>query len=221
MPTPPESALESRTTPVQQRSVARVDALLDAAAEIVEAGGIVALTTSAIAEHSGSSVGAVYRYFPNADAVLIALAARNRERFTARLAEAFAATRPTQWTAFAGLCVDVYAELGKQLPGFRAVRFGDAVAMRFVHLESVNTDELGQELDELLVDRYGFAPTEAMRFATQVAMECADALTRRAFQHDPEGDTHFLTAAKQLIVQILSPHAPRHLEVDPARSIDS
>ena len=32
------------------------------------------IATSAIAERSGSSVGVVYRYFPNADAVLVALA---------------------------------------------------------------------------------------------------------------------------------------------------
>jgi len=209
MPNTSDPALESRATPVQRRGLARVDSLLDAAAEIVDASGIVAMTTSAIAERSGSSVGVVYRYFPNADAVLVALAARNRERFVARLGDAFAAQPPPEWTGFAAMCVDVYAELGRTVPGFRAVRFGDVVVMRFANQESSNNEELGLRLDDLLVDSYGFTRTEALLFATQLAMECADAVIRRAFLRDLAGDERFIRAAKELIVGILAPHAPR------------
>jgi len=208
MPNTSDSALESRTTPVQRRGLARVDALLDAAAEIVESSGIVAMTTSAIAERSGSSVGVVYRYFPNADAVLIALATRNRERFMARIAETFADTRPAEWTAFATMCVDVYVELGKTIPAFRVIRFGDVVVIRFANRESSNNEELARSLDDLLVERYGFVETDELLFATQLAMECADAVTRRAFLHDPRGDERFILAAKELIIGILAPHAP-------------
>jgi len=202
-----DSALESRATPVQRRGLARVDALLDAAAEIVEDAGIVGMTTSAIAERSESSVGLVYRYFPNADAVLVALAARNRERFMARLSEAFAADQPAEWTAFATLCVDVYAELSRTVPAFRIVRFGDVVVLRFANRDSTNNVDLARELDDLLVARYAFAPTDELLFATQLAMECADAVTRRAFLHDPDGDERFLRAAKELVVGIIEPHA--------------
>jgi len=203
-----DSALDFRATPVQRRGLARVDSLLDAAAEIVEASGVVAMTTSAIAERSGSSVGVVYRYFPNADAVLVALAARNRERFMARLAEAYAQDRPAEWTGFAMMCVDVYAELGRTIPGFRIVRFGDVVVMRFANHESSNNGDLARQLDDLLVESYGFAPTEELLFATELAMECADAVTRRAFLRAPGGDERFIRAAKKLIVGILAPHAP-------------
>ena len=203
-----DSALDFRATPVQRRGLARVDSLLDAAAEIVEASGVVAMTTSAIAERSGSSVGVVYRYFPNADAVLVALAARNRERFMARLAEAYAQDRPAEWTGFAMMCVDVYAELGRTIPGFRIVRFGDVVVMRFANHESSNNGDLARQLDDLLVESYGFAPTEELLFATELAMECADAVTRRAFLRASGGDERFIRAAKELIVGILAPHAP-------------
>jgi len=39
-------------------------------------------------------------------------------------------------------------------------------------------------------------------------MECADAVTRRAFLARDGGDERFLIAAKELIIGILAPHAP-------------
>lgn len=203
-----DTALESRTTPVQQRGHARVDALLDAAAEIVDVSGIAAMTTSAIAERSGSSVGVVYRYFPNADAVLVALAERNRDQYGARVAGEVLASPPVDWQSFASLCIDVYARMAQTVPAFRIVRFGDVVALRFANRESANNERIGQELDDHLVERYGFARTEELVFATQLAMECADAVTRRAFLHDRAGDARFIEAAKHLLIAILTPHAP-------------
>ncbi|MBO9577818.1 MAG: TetR family transcriptional regulator [Microbacteriaceae bacterium] len=203
-----DTALESRTTPVQQRGHARVDALLDAAAELVEALGIAAMTTSAIAERSGSSVGVVYRYFPNADAVLVALAERNRDQFAARIASEILVEVPGTWQEFVTRCIDLYADMAKTVPAFRVVRFGDVVALRFANRESANNEQLGKDLDDLLAVHYGFARTESLAMATQVAMECADAVTRRAFLREREGDGRFIEAAKDLLICILEPQAP-------------
>ena len=216
----PDSALESRTTPVQQRGQARVDALLDAAAEIVAASGIAALTTSAIAERSGSSVGAVYRYFPNADAVLIALADRNRDLFAARVAAEVGANLPADWRGFTSACIDVYADLAATVPAFRVIRFGDVVAVRFTNRESENNAVIGQALGEYLIDNYGFAGTEDLVFRTQIALECADAVTRRAFLRDGEGEQRYVDAAKALVRCILAPLAPDASTEELASSIE-
>src|SRR4051812_15381732 len=69
-----------RNEPVQARSAARLSALLDAAAQIVDEIGYERLTTAMVAERAGASIGTVYRYFPDRIAVLQALAARNLER---------------------------------------------------------------------------------------------------------------------------------------------
>ncbi len=203
-----DSALESRTTPVQRRGHARVDALLDAAAEIVETAGIAGMTTSTIAERSGSSVGVVYRYYPNADAVLVALAERNRDQYVALIEERMNDDAPAEWRDFAEFCIDLYSELAQTVPAFRVIRFGDVVAMRFANRESSNNEELGRHLSEYLVQLYGFARTDGLAFATQIAMECGDAVTRRAFLRDRAGDQRFIDEAKRLIVGIIEPHEP-------------
>jgi AcrR family transcriptional regulator len=57
---------------VQRRSRARVAQILTAAAELLDAGGVDALTTRSLAEHSGIPVATIYRYFENRDAILAA-----------------------------------------------------------------------------------------------------------------------------------------------------
>ncbi|CAG9234403.1 TetR family transcriptional regulator [Paraburkholderia tropica] len=68
-PTP----LDARKQPKQRRSAATVDAILEAAARILETRGPDGYTTNAIAERAGVSVGSLYQYFPNRDALTAAL----------------------------------------------------------------------------------------------------------------------------------------------------
>ncbi|MFP5450351.1 MAG: TetR/AcrR family transcriptional regulator, partial [Thermoleophilia bacterium] len=74
-----------RNEPVQARSTARLAALLDSAAAVIDEIGYERLTTAMVADRAGASIGTVYRYFPDRIAVLQALAARNSERLLERL----------------------------------------------------------------------------------------------------------------------------------------
>lgn len=63
-----------RKRPQQERSRETVRAILEAAARIFEQDGIEAATTDRIAARAGISVGSLYQYYPNKDAILVALA---------------------------------------------------------------------------------------------------------------------------------------------------
>lgn len=69
----PERGAHSRRTPVQERSVSTVDAIVEAAAEVFARHGYEAGTTHRIAEQAGVSIGTVYQYFPDKDSILVAL----------------------------------------------------------------------------------------------------------------------------------------------------
>jgi AcrR family transcriptional regulator len=62
--------------PRQERGERRVEEILDAAAEVIAEVGVDAATTNAIAERAGSSVGSLYHFFPNKEAIIRALASR-------------------------------------------------------------------------------------------------------------------------------------------------
>jgi len=206
---PDSTPLEVRAAPVQQRGQERVDKLLDATARIIEESGIAGLTTSAVAEQSGSSVGVVYRYFPNIDSLVFALAERNLERYMGRLRADLESGRAPDWRSFVRLAIDIYAEFARTEPGFSRIRFGDIVAMRFTTRQQTNNRELADALSGFMTELYGFPAGPDLDFATEVAMEVADGLTRRAFQFEDEGDYRFVRAAMEQIIAILEPHAPK------------
>lgn len=73
------SPLKPRKRPRQERSRETVDVILEAAARVLARHGYTRATTNRIAEAAGVSVGSLYEYFPNKDAVLVAIAERQLE----------------------------------------------------------------------------------------------------------------------------------------------
>ncbi len=69
-----------RRTPKQERAQATVDAILEAAAQLLVAGGMERLSTNRIAKRAGVSVGTLYQYFPDKEAVVVALGERVLDR---------------------------------------------------------------------------------------------------------------------------------------------
>lgn len=79
-----------RRVPQQSRGQQRLDLILDTAAELFAETGYEAATTNALADRAGISIGSLYRYFPDKDAILRALASRYYEQLHALYDEVFA-----------------------------------------------------------------------------------------------------------------------------------
>jgi AcrR family transcriptional regulator len=65
--------LQPRKSPVQARSAATIAALHTAVIQVLIKEGLTRCTTTRIAERAGMSVGSVYQYYPNRDALLAAV----------------------------------------------------------------------------------------------------------------------------------------------------
>ncbi len=78
---------QRRREPVQKRSRITVDAILAAAAQVFEARGYSSATTNRIAEAAGVSVGTLYQYFADKEALAVALLQRHIEETRHRLRE--------------------------------------------------------------------------------------------------------------------------------------
>lgn len=77
--------LKVRKTPVQTRSGATVEAIHEAAIQVLLAEGLTRLTTTRVAERAGVSVGTLYQYFPNKEALLFALLQRHFEELASAM----------------------------------------------------------------------------------------------------------------------------------------
>jgi AcrR family transcriptional regulator len=74
--------LEPRKSPVQARSAATVNAILDATVQVLLRAGKERLTTTKVAGRAGVSVGTLYQYFPNKTALLRAALKRHVDEVT-------------------------------------------------------------------------------------------------------------------------------------------
>jgi AcrR family transcriptional regulator len=184
-----------RTEPIQQRSSQRIELLLDAAAELIDDHGIDSLTTSDVATRSGSSVGVVYRYFPNIQSLLRALAARNMARYTESVFTALA-TDIADWRDSLNPALDKYVEMCRTESGFRAIGFGDIINNRFLDPSMSNNGVLARALSGVLGEKYDFEPSDDFLFEQEVLIEMVDALLKRAFLLDRHGDERFIEKAR-------------------------
>lgn len=72
----------------QERSRATQTAIIEATARLLESQGRDGLTTNAIAERAGVSVGSLYQYFPNKEAILATLIRDKRQQLLMRMQQA-------------------------------------------------------------------------------------------------------------------------------------
>ena len=82
MPQRSQVPLEPRKTPIQARSTASVNAILDATIQVLLKLGKERLTTTRVALRAGVSVGTLYQYFPNKSALLQAALKRHLDEVT-------------------------------------------------------------------------------------------------------------------------------------------
>ncbi len=86
--------LKPRRRPARASGQSIVTAILDAASALLVESGLEGMTTNAIATRAGISVGSLYQYFPNKEAISAGIAKRVNERLLAALQEAVSSELP-------------------------------------------------------------------------------------------------------------------------------
>lgn len=108
LPTP--SDLKPRKTPRQARSEVTVDAIFQATIQVLLAGGPYKLTTTRVAERAGVSVGTMYQYFPNKQALLYAVLQRHLNGIATAVEAACDAHRGASVNTMVGSLVAAYID---------------------------------------------------------------------------------------------------------------
>jgi AcrR family transcriptional regulator len=157
-----------RKEPKQARSRQLVDAILEAAARVFEAHGYDATNTNRVAEVAGVSVGSMYQYFPNKDALVTALHERHVGEVLA-LVEGVAAEAPSRsLRASAELLVDGALAIHTTRPRLTRLLHGELPMLERTH-------------DASAASRATFAATDRLLHAHQAEVRRSDtALTSYA-----------------------------------------
>ncbi len=200
----------ARRAPVQARSRLRMTRILDEAAVLFADEGFDATTIEAIAAAAHTSVGSVYQFFPNKQAVFDALAARYKEQVEGLfglLATHHAGGRTgVAWTTEVDRAVDAFAAFHRGDAGFRAVWLGGHTS-REIRDEGLAMGRAIAEHTAALMKPFlvGF-PLARRRTIATVVVETAIALMLVAAQQ-PSADAgdRIVGEIKSILKRYLSP----------------
>lgn len=180
--------LPMRVHPVQLRGRRRVDAVLDAAASVLDAVGLAGLNTTDVARAAETSVGSVYRYFPNAEALLRALVERNLSRFWEFLS--LVELDADDADDYVDVFIRGYLRFAATEPGFKSVHFGHLVEA-YHGLDGVEgaptSERLVDGVVEYLAAGHELEPTPRMRTDIEVAVTAMTAVLQRSLSPQHAG----------------------------------
>ncbi|MFJ9541128.1 TetR family transcriptional regulator [Streptomyces sp. NPDC101225] len=203
-----------RRTPQQARSKARLARVLTAAERVLVAEGVEALTTTRVAAEAKVSVGSLYQYLPDREAIIDALAAGYFAGLEAAM-DAFADVASAD-AASAGLradpvgvLVDEFAAIYRAEHGFRALWFGSGPTERTRAADRAHKRRMADGLRRVLLALGLTRDDERLARSCLAAVLAADALAQEAFRRDAAGDAGLLDEAKVMLRGYLTAIAER------------
>jgi AcrR family transcriptional regulator len=153
------------------------------------------LSTKLIAAEAGMSVGALYRFFPDKEAVLETL---ERSWMEGDLRLLAAATDPAAVAAcasseqFIARVVEAYADRFRTLPGYRHVWFHVAKVPSLASEGAAVDQQIVDRVHQVLAASFGLAETAETRHRVGLGVALAVRMLGMAFQDDPQGDPEIL-----------------------------
>jgi AcrR family transcriptional regulator len=179
--------------PVQARSAARVEALLDAAAELLREQEPDTITVRDLSAAAGVPTGTLYQFFDDKEAVLQALAVRFLAAMPEVLDAALAAGE--NWSGTVGKVVDAYAAMVREHPAIRRLWLSGTLDAATRRIERATDATIADRLGARLREQSGAHRGTAQQWQTLVAL--IDGLLRHAFAEAPDGDPVVLREARR------------------------
>jgi AcrR family transcriptional regulator len=195
----PDLEAKLRNVPTQARSRERLWRVLDAADHVLAQEGPGAFTTTRIAEAAGIPVGSVYRYFPDKQAIVEALAVRYWSDFEDLVAAAAEIDEREPLQDPGAVVLDALAAGFRSRPGFLALWFGGLRTERVRDATRPTRAAIARSIERIFAVHWPDAGPEARAAAAQMAVLAGDGLLREAFRRDLDGDPQVLAESKVML----------------------
>jgi AcrR family transcriptional regulator len=186
-----------RRVPRQARSRERLQRMLDAAEALLVSDGAAALTTTRVAAAAGVSVGSLYQYLPDKEAIVEALANRYLAEFEALMVDV--AERAAASEDPVGMLIDTFAQRYRDRPGYRALWFGRGLTAELRDADRENKLMLADGLRRAIVAAGLAEDGPRVRLAARTGVLVADALLQEAFRVRRDGDPELIEEAKTVL----------------------
>lgn len=187
----PKKSVKPRKLPIQERSKDTVGVILEAAAHVFMEKGYAAGTTNHIARKAGVSIGSLYQYFPNKDAILVSLAEQHLESAKGEIGEILleAAADKTSIVNLIRRIVDAMIRMHMQAPRLHQVIFEEApLPEDLKHQLNAYEDAIAETLCQIM-DQNLDMDNERALLAARLMVHIVESLTHWYVIEAPEGVT--------------------------------
>jgi AcrR family transcriptional regulator len=192
--------IAKRRMPLQSRSQETVQRILRATSLLLSSMPIEDITTSLIARKAGISVGALYRFFPEKQSIIDAIAVRHVEEFHSQFVRRFAELDFQDGPEFLGAVIDAFVSFLDSRPDFRAIAFGSHISSATRKRESA-PDAVGAGLvKNFMIGTLGMKDLSSLDLRLRVAIETGERLFAFAYgQAGAEERSRIISEMKKLL----------------------
>lgn len=203
----PQSPARSsaRRKPLQERSQDTVQRIFRAASDLLASAPIDEITTSRIAHAAGLSIGALYRFFPDKQSIIDAIAVRHMDEFRAAFESRLASLNFSDGPAFLSTVIDAFVAFLESRPDFRAIAFGQISAATRQHQTDPNAST-GGLVKRFMIESLGMNDLASLDLKLRIAIETGERLFAYAFeQPDATSRAAVIAELKRLLASYLFP----------------
>jgi AcrR family transcriptional regulator len=174
----------ARRTPVQGRSQETVQRILSAASRLLERTSVEEITTSRIAQESGVSIGGLYRFFPDKQSIIDAIAVQHAKEFESQVRNRLVLLLPLGGKGLLNAVIDRYVEFLDRRPDFRAIVFGRHISA--ATREQQIKPDIGTAglLRQVMVKFLGMKDSEDLSLQIRIATETGERLLAYAYEQN-------------------------------------
>lgn len=172
---------------------------MDGAEAVLEREGAGGLTTTAVARAAGVSVGSVYRFFSDKQAIIEALAVRYWSDFADLVAGVAEADALEPLEEPVEEILSVLAAGFRARPGFLALWYGGLRNEQVRDRTRSARQAIAACVEQILANHWPDAEPQMRAMTAAMVVLAGDGLLREAFRLDPEGDPTVLAEARSML----------------------
>ena len=209
-----EVSAPARRVPLQERSQHTVQRVLDAASSLLEQMPLEDVTTTRIAAEAGLSIGALYRFFPDKQTIIDAIAVRHVEQFRASLEDSvmkvlereLANLETFDPAKILDSVVDAYIVYLDAHPDFRTISFGRYISAATKERQASPSVGLPALLKNFMLERLGIPNTPELDLMLRVVSEAGERLIAYAYEQPTREDRdRVISEMKRMLSSYLFP----------------
>lgn len=193
----------ARRSATQSRSQEKMERVLRATAALLDQSGAEAVTTTAVAARAEVSIGWLYNFFDDRQALLEEIMVTGLVDLDGRWEEVGFSLGGPDWRTRVSAGLDVVIDFFDASPGFRSLWFSADFSGRMLQANRLHDDALAAYLAASATAIRPDAPDVPLRVVTQVFVGMIDKGLDLAYRNEPTGDASLLAEMTRASVDYL------------------